>query len=62
MYLRTPQMDMNRKSDSKHKDSHWFKTKFMKQMDGIVKDNTETPLLVIACTNCPGYIDSAILL
>jgi fidgetin-like protein 1 len=60
-----------RKSDGEHEASRRFKTEFMTQMDGIVKgakggDNADNNnigmhLLVIAATNCPWDIDSAVL-
>jgi len=59
----------SRKSDGEHEASRRFKTEFMTNMDGIVKDgggsatNEENGkhLLVIAATNCPWDIDSAVL-
>ena len=54
----------SRKSDGEHEASRRFKTEFMTNMDGIVKsggDETEKNLLVIAATNCPWDIDSAVL-
>jgi SpoVK/Ycf46/Vps4 family AAA+-type ATPase len=54
-----------RKSDGEHEASRRFKTEFMTQMDGIIKStsgsNEEKHLLVIAATNCPWDIDSAVL-
>ena len=53
----------SRKSDGEHEASRRFKTEFMTQMDGIVKGGNDTGkhLLIIACTNCPWDIDSAVL-
>ncbi len=53
-----------RKSDGEHEASRRFKTEFMTNMDGIVKnggDDNGKHLLVIAATNCPWDIDSAVL-
>jgi SpoVK/Ycf46/Vps4 family AAA+-type ATPase len=55
-----------RKSDGEHEASRRFKTEFMTQIDGIVKDSgtgnsAGKHLLVIAATNCPWDIDSAVL-
>jgi len=51
-----------RKSDGEHEASRRFKTEFMTQVDGIVKSGgSEKNVLVIACTNCPWDIDSAVL-
>jgi len=58
----------SRKSDGEHEASRRFKTEFMTNMDGIVKtggdengDENGKNLLVIAATNCPWDIDSAVL-
>jgi SpoVK/Ycf46/Vps4 family AAA+-type ATPase len=55
----------SRKSDGEHEASRRFKTEFMTQVDGIVKDGGTNVdgkhLLLIACTNCPWDIDSAVL-
>ena len=54
----------SRKSDGEHEASRRFKTEFMTNMDGIVKnggDENGKHLLVIAATNCPWDIDSAVL-
>jgi len=54
----------SRKSDGEHEASRRFKTEFMTSMDGIVKnggDENGKHLLVIAATNCPWDIDSAVL-
>jgi SpoVK/Ycf46/Vps4 family AAA+-type ATPase len=55
----------SRKSDGEHEASRRFKTEFMTQVDGIVKDGGASDngkhLLLIACTNCPWDIDSAVL-
>lgn len=52
----------SRKSEGEHEASRRFKTEFMTQMDGIVKGaDTTRHLLLIACTNCPWDIDSAVL-
>lgn len=54
----------SRKSDGEHEASRRFKTEFMTNMDGIVKNGGEESgkhLLVIAATNCPWDIDSAVL-
>ena len=54
----------SRKSNGEHEASRRFKTEFMTNMDGIVKndgDDNEKHLLVIAATNCPWDIDSAVL-
>jgi ATP-dependent 26S proteasome regulatory subunit len=55
-----------RKSEGEHEASRRFKTEVMTQMDGIVKgsgvdDDSGKHLLVIAATNCPWDIDSAVL-
>jgi SpoVK/Ycf46/Vps4 family AAA+-type ATPase len=59
-----------RKSDGEHEASRRFKTEFMTQLDGIVKgggdannnnNNPQKHLLVVACTNTPWDIDSAVL-
>lgn len=53
-----------RKSEGEHEASRRFKTEFMTNMDGIVKnggDENGKHLLVIAATNCPWDIDSAVL-
>lgn len=54
----------SRKSNGEHEASRRFKTEFMTNMDGIVKDGGDENgkhLLVIAATNCPWDIDSAVL-
>lgn len=56
----------SRKSDGgEHEASRRFKTEFMTQVDGVVSgdnsDNDGKNLLLIACTNCPWDIDSAVL-
>jgi len=60
----------SRKSDGEHEASRRFKTEFMTNMDGIVKnggggggedESNGKHLLVIAATNCPWDIDSAVL-
>ena len=54
----------SRKSNGEHEASRRFKTEFMTNMDGIVKnggEDTGKHLLVIAATNCPWDIDSAVL-
>jgi ATP-dependent 26S proteasome regulatory subunit len=54
----------SRKSEGEHEASRRFKTEFMTQVDGIVSSGTGDDtkhLLVIACTNCPWDIDSAVL-
>lgn len=56
-----------RKSEGEHEASRRIKTEVMTQMDGIVKgsgDDDDTigkHMLVIAATNCPWDIDSAVL-
>lgn len=60
----------SRKSDGEHEASRRFKTEFMTNLDGIVKnggdigeenDENRKHLLVISATNCPWDIDSAVL-
>merc|ERR1712238_73299 len=64
----------SRKSEGEHEASRRFKTEFMTNLDGIVKnggggggggsdgnDKNGKHLLVIAATNCPWDIDSAVL-
>lgn len=57
----------SRKSEGEHEASRRFKTEFMTQMDGIVKTDPGSNagenknLLLIAATNCPWDIDSAVL-
>lgn len=54
----------SRKSNGEHEASRRFKTEFMTNMDGIVKnggDDNGKHLLLIAATNCPWDIDSAVL-
>jgi fidgetin-like protein 1 len=55
----------SRKSDGgEHEASRRLKTEFMVQMDGITKSdesNIGRHLLLIACTNCPWDVDSAVL-
>lgn len=48
-----------RKSDGEHEASRRLKTEYMVQMDGI--SSGENRVLVLACTNCPWDIDSAVL-
>ena len=50
----------SRKSDGEHEASRRLKTEFMVQMDGV-KGDDEQKVLVLACTNCPWDVDSAIL-
>ncbi|CAB9513006.1 Fidgetin-like protein 1 [Seminavis robusta] len=50
-----------RKSDGEHEASRRFKTEFMVNMDGISPTNDKNRVLLIACTNCPWDVDSAIL-
>jgi SpoVK/Ycf46/Vps4 family AAA+-type ATPase len=50
----------SRKSDGEHEASRRLKTEFMVQMDGV-KGDDEQRVLVLACTNCPWDIDSAVL-
>ena len=49
----------SRKSDGEHEASRRLKTEFMVQMEGITSG--ENRVLVLACTNCPWDIDSAVL-
>lgn len=53
----------SRKSDGEHEASRRLKTEFMVQMDGIVKGGSgdSDHVLILACTNCPWDIDSAVL-
>jgi ATP-dependent 26S proteasome regulatory subunit len=58
----------SRKSEGEHEASRRFKTEFMTNLDGIVKngggggeEENGKNLLVIAATNCPWDIDSAVL-
>ena len=60
----------SRKSEGEHEASRRFKTEFMTNLDGIVKnggggggeeEKNGKNLLVIAATNCPWDIDSAVL-
>lgn len=55
----------SRKSEGEHEASRRFKTEFMTQMDGIVKTDAGGAngknLVLIAATNCPWDIDSAVL-
>jgi len=59
----------SRKSEGEHEASRRFKTEFMTNLDGIVtnggggdgNDKNGKHLLVIAATNCPWDIDSAVL-
>lgn len=53
-----------RKSDGEHEASRRLKTEFMVQMDGIANvegDERSSNMLVLACTNCPWDVDSAVL-
>lgn len=56
----------SRKSDGEHEASRRLKTEFMIQIDGMIQtqdavsDSTRNVLL-LACTNCPWDIDSAII-
>lgn len=50
----------SRKSDGEHEASRRLKTEFMVQMDGV-KGDDEQRVLVLACTNCPWDVDSAVL-
>ena len=52
-----------RKSEGEHEASRRFKTEFMVQMDGISPSTSDgvNNILLIACTNCPWDVDSAIL-
>jgi len=55
-----------RKSEGEHEASRRFKTEFMVQMDSIQPknnntNNNHTSVLMIACTNCPWDVDSAVL-
>jgi SpoVK/Ycf46/Vps4 family AAA+-type ATPase len=53
-----------RKSDGEHEASRRLKTEFMVQMDGIANvevDERSSSMLVLACTNCPWDVDSAVL-
>lgn len=49
----------SRKSDGEHEASRRLKTEFMVQMEGITSGANH--VLVLACTNCPWDIDSAVL-
>jgi ATP-dependent 26S proteasome regulatory subunit len=54
----------SRKSDGEHEASRRLKTEFMVQIDGIVKQQHEATtgnVLLLACTNCPWDVDSAVL-
>lgn len=55
----------SRKSDGEHEASRRLKTEFMVQMDGIAKTDESSDsgrhLLLIACTNCPWDVDSAVM-
>lgn len=50
-----------RKSDGEHEASRRLKTEFMIQLDGIKAMNNDQHVLVLACTNCPWDVDSAVL-
>jgi SpoVK/Ycf46/Vps4 family AAA+-type ATPase len=53
-----------RKSDGEHEASRRLKTEFMIQMDGVANvevDERSSNMLVLACTNCPWDVDSAVL-
>lgn len=49
----------SRKSDGEHEASRRLKTEFMIQMEGITSGANH--VLVLACTNCPWDMDSAVL-
>jgi len=49
-----------RKSDE-HEASRRFKTEFMIRVDGVVKEKSHNPILVLGCTNCPWDLDEAVL-
>ena len=55
----------SRKTDGEHEASRRLKTEFMVQMDGISKpddgSSTGRHMLLIACTNCPWDVDSAVM-
>jgi fidgetin-like protein 1 len=55
----------SRKSDNEHESSRRFKTEFMVQVDGITKPDDQCSkkghLLLVACTNCPWDVDSAVM-
>ena len=52
----------SRKSEGEHEASRRLKTEWMVQMDGISKNGNGTRhVLVLACTNCPWDVDSAVL-
>jgi fidgetin-like protein 1 len=54
----------SRKSDNEHEASRRLKTEFMVQVDGITKPEDDTSagnLLLLACTNCPWDVDSAVM-
>ena len=50
-----------RKSDGEHEASRRLKTEFMVQIDGISPANDRGSVLLVACTNCPWDVDSAVL-
>lgn len=49
----------SRKSDGEHEASRRLKTEFMVQTDGMTKEGNG--VLVLACTNCPWDVDSAVM-
>jgi len=62
----------SRKSDgNEHEASRRFKTEFMIQMDGVIKEQPQQPqqrqqqpqqhVLLLACTNCPWDVDTAVM-
>lgn len=54
-----------RKSEGEHEASRRLKTEFMVNIDGVVQQNEgnrdSQNVLLLACTNCPWDIDSAVL-
>jgi ATP-dependent 26S proteasome regulatory subunit len=54
----------SRKSDNEHEASRRLKTEFMVQVDGVTKPDDDVSagnLLLLACTNCPWDVDSAVM-